>query len=324
METTNKIISSICSAMIKSAQEMNELNKAADLKKETIDAAQNGPMSASAYQTYLNSISPAQRNLELAGVDNQNFSSVLQNTLNNWFVDQGTKTNGIDPMSNFALASLIGGLAAISGSIGAVGAISSVQISASPVADALLAAGGASSLPGDWQGAAALVAAVFYNGAISQANLQSLVNSTSKTEPIKDLDFAINFANQTMSLVTKNIGQQSADPKVARQTNLIKLMLSTIALNLLYRTGLGGMTGPELTGLINGDTTNLPPNIKDALLGLVSLINEFLPKDQAERTALLAKLSQYVDSKASAETMLKSSRMLSANLKELNPPALQA
>jgi len=197
--------------------------------------------------------------------------------------------------------------------IGADSAILGVNLSSSPVADAVFAVGPNSGLPGDYQAAAALIAALMYSGTVAKATADTIAASGGK--PLQDLSFAINYAQQTMAIVTKNIGAEGpTDPYRAGQNNMVRLMLTAMALNMVYRAAYGGMEGKEMASLLAGNTADIPASVRNILDQLVGLVNFYLPKDAGARAETIARLMEYVDSKDSVDSMLETSRLYTSFL----------
>ena len=94
---------------------------------------------------------------------------------------------------------------------------------------------------------------------------------------------------------------------------LVRLMLSVMALNMLYRSAYGGMTGEELGAILKGETSDIHEKIKLLVEQLAALIQSNLPAHAEVRAETILKLMDYVDSKDSIDSMLQSTRIL-ANL----------
>lgn len=315
----NDIINAICDNMIKAAKEMERRNHEDYIKRQTVDSDKPGPKSAAAYQTYLMSIPGAEKEKEVQGTNTVSFVDNVNNTLANWLVNPMDPNNNVGsyPSPSFIAGALVSSLAAVRSSIGADSAITGVNLSAGPVADALTAVGSSSGLPGDYQAAAAMVAALLYQGAANKANLDTLQNAAGK--PPQTLDFAVNFAKQILAIVTKNI---EGNGMAGTQNDMIKTMLSAIAINLVYRAGYGGMTGIDMAALLNDPkaVASLPDAIRDVVASLVGVANLYLPPaGSAKRDDVIARLSKYVDSKASVDSMLETTKLLAGLLENIKP-----
>jgi hypothetical protein len=218
------------------------------------------------------------------------------------------------PSSSFLAGCVACSPDAIRNAIGISGAALGFQLSSSPVADALFAVGPTSGLPGDYQAAAALVAALLNGGAVYKASADTMVASGG-AKPQYDLNFAVNYAKNIMAIVTKNIeGQEPTSPEQASQNTMIRLMLSAMALNMVYRSAYGGMQGKEFENLLAGNTTDLPEEVKGLIEQLVSLVNAYLPQDSKSKADTIRRLMEYVDSKDSVNSMLETSRLFASFL----------
>lgn len=314
------IIMKMWDTFIENLREIAAQQRAEQRREEIFDTDKTGPKSGSDYLVYLMSVSLNQRVQELDSEGVAPLVGQFSNTFNQWLVSpvdaSSTNVSGDYPSSAFVAGAVAGSLGAIRSAIGADSATLGVQLSVSPVADSLLAVGPSSGLPGDYQAAAALVAAMMYNGALNRAVENSIDASASGGKPIQDIDFAVNFAKTIMAIVAKSLeGTQPQDPQQASQSDMMRLMLASVALNLLYRASYGGMSGIDMESLINGSATipNSDPNkgIVDQLLGV---IRGYLPADAAAREEAIARLSEYVDSKESADSMLGTASELSTSL----------
>ena len=319
--TEKNIIDVICKAMMKSAEEMQKRNRDDYVRRETADADKPGPQSGAQYLTYLMSISPSLRRKEIDGSTDSTFSLLLDETIQNWMINPIVmipEADGRYPSASFVTGCLVGGIGAIESAIGADSKTLGEQLSIGPVADALAAAGPFSGLPGDYQSAAALVAALLYNGALNKASSETV--ATVGGEQPQDLAFALNFAKQVMNIITKNIeGNGTLDPQKSSQNGLVRLMLASIALNMLYRAGYGGMSGIDLASLLEGNTGDIPDAIKEPIEQLIDIANQYLPENPTDRGNILANLTKYVDSKQSVDSMLQTTRLLRGLMQEIEP-----
>lgn len=309
--TKHEIITKMWDSYIENIRQIADRMKKEDIRRQTEDADKPGPMSSAQYFTFLMSLSGTKRADEIDGNGN-GLSAQFTNTYNNWMVnpiDSGSAAIagvGAYPSSSFIAGSVVSNPDAIRLAIGADSALLGVYLSSSPVADALLAVGPTSGLPGDYQAAAALVAALLNGGALNRAAADTPLSSGGK--PQYDLNFAVNYAKNIMAIVTKDIGAgDPADPQRATQNDMVRLMLSSMALNMLYRAAYGGMEGKEFAELLAGNTEDIPSQIRGLVDQLVSLVNSFLPKAPASRADMIARLMEYVDSKESVDSMLETS-----------------
>lgn len=315
------IINSMWDSFLKNVHEIAERSRKEYIEKETLKADQNGPKSSSEYYAFLLALSSSQRAKE----ENSNTDSALaaqfNRTFNDWLVTpmQSTMVTS-SAVPGYPAASFVAGCVACSSdlvrdAIGAVGVTIGYQISSSPVADALFAVGPASALPADYQAAAALVAALLNGGAMFKATNDTIEKAASGGKPPQDLDFAVNYAQNIKAIVTHNLeGDQKLPPEQAGQNRMMRLMLSAMALNMVYRAAYGGMTGQELADILAGKTGDIPAQIKPLIDELVGYVNAFMPQEPAARAETLARLMQYVDGKSSVDSMLSTTRMFAALL----------
>lgn len=331
----NDIITSMWDNFQKSVDELAERAKKDDIKHWMEKVSQNGPKSATEYQAYILALSATARADEITPPDSAASQSALSvqfsNAFNQWIAipssDPSMAVNGPGkyPDPSFIAGTVASNSDAIRDSIGAVGLATGVQMSVSPVADALAAVGPASGLPADYQAAAALVAALLNGGAVYKATADAIEESARSGKPPQDLEFALNYAQNILAIVSHNVEKETpADPHQSGRNQMIRLMLSVMALNLVYRAAYGGMEGgKEFADLLEeGGTNDLNPAIKPTIQKLVAQIQSFLPTDPAERANVIASLSEYIDSKDSVDSMLSTTRMFAASLGE-KPDLLQ-
>lgn len=315
------IISKMWDTYLDNIREIAERRKKDEIREDIEGVAKQGPKSSTEYLSYLMSVSALRRAEEIEGPGANALTVQFTNTYNTWFVNpaaagaiSGVATaEGVYPSADFIAGCVACSPDAIRGAIGADGALLGIQLSVSPVADALAAVGPASGLPVDYQAAAALVAALLYGGAVNRATAET-IGQGKGAQANYDLNFATNFAKQVMAIVTKDIGAEDpTDPHRANQNNMVRLMLSAMALNLVYRSAYGGMQGKEFDDLLAGNAKDLGP-IQGLVDNLVGLVNFYLPKDPKERAEMIARLMEYVDSKDSVDSMLQTSRLFTSFL----------
>lgn len=328
-QAKNDIISSIWENFAKGVQEMEELSKQAYIKKWVQEVAKEGPKSSTEYFAYLLALSASSRAEELDDHKDHGQSALsvqFKTSFDQWFhvpdpsstVISGASVvnkDAIDP--TFKAGALASNLDVVTGAIALVTVTGASQFSVSPLADALTAVGPNSGLPADTQAAGALIAALLYGGARNQADVETLEKAAATGQPPQDMDFALNFAKNILAIVSHNLeGETAASKEQPGQHQMIRLMLSVMALNLVYRAGYGGMEGSkEFAALLEkGGTDNIDPAIKPTIDRLVAHIKNFLPTDEPSRSQMIASLSEYIDSKDSTESMLATSRMFAASL----------
>ncbi len=318
-ETKHDIINSMWDAFIKRVEEMAELARKDDIHHwiQKIEAS-GGPKSAAEYYAFLMTMTVSQKAKEIDGVSA--LTDKFSKTFDRWIIAPLDQSAGaiINPLAaaplDYPSSTFIAGALIVNADI-LHGPTAGSQISVSPVADALFAAGPSSGLPGDYQAAAALIAALLNGGAVYKATNDTVEEAAAGGgKPLQDLDFAKNYAKSILTIVQyPSLDTQPADGERAKQDNLIRLMLTIMALNMVYRAAYGGMAGEELSSLLAGNT-DVHEDIKPLLTQLVGLINQYLPANPKERAEMLASLMDYVDNKHSVDSMLDITRMYKAYL----------
>jgi hypothetical protein len=318
-QTKNDIINSMWDSFLKNVREMAERAKQDNIKKWTEDVNKNGPKSSTEYYAYLMALSSSQRSEEISGNGNV-LASQFNQTFNQWLVSPALQAENIAgggyPSASFIAGSVAANSDAVRDAIGAAGAVVGYQMSVSPVADALYAVGPNSALPADSQAAAALVTALLNGGAAFKATNDSIQQAANGGTPPRDLDFAMNYAKNIMNIVTHNVGNgEPLSKEQTSQNQMIRLMLTTMALVLVYRTAYGGITGPEFGSLLNPESSkDLPEEIRPLTQQLASLLKSYLPDDPSGRVNTLNRLTAYADQNESVDSMLSTSRMFSGLL----------
>lgn len=292
-----------------------------------------GPQSASEYYAYILTLSAAKRAEELheRGINMSALEAQFNSAFSQWIVvpaeqTRDTSPNEISinpitgkavigfeneyPNSSFIAATVVGSTEVVRDAIGQVGAALGFQLSTNPVADALFAAGPSSGLPTDIQAAAALVAALLNGGAMNKATNDTIKAAAEGGQPLRNLDFAMNYAKNIIKIVTHDIeGTQATTPEGVLRNNMIRLMLSVMALNMVYRAVYDGMNGIEFADILNGNTGDLDEAIKPMIEQLAGIINLLMPSDPKERANVLGRLMNYIDGKQSIDSMLETTRL---------------
>jgi len=329
-QTKNDIITTMWKSFQEGVDEMAKRSKEEYEKKWTIDADKGGPKGAAEYFAFLMAVSANQRSDEINNVSGGTALAVqMQGAFNNWMVapvqpGDSAALNGITgnspayPSSAFIAGSLIVGNDMIRQGIGGVSHEMGVQLSISPVADALQAVGPTSGLPADSQAAAAMIAALLGSGSALKTTNDTIAQGAANGQPPQGLDFAVNYAQNIMSIVTHNVqADEALPPERADQNRMVRLMLATMALNMVYRAGYGGMAGTEIRDILNPNNptalANIDPSIKGIITQLRTAILNNLPEDEA---GTLASIADYVDQKNSVESMLSDTNLLTGILTE--------
>lgn len=335
-QVKNDIISSMWDNFSKGIQEMEERAKRDDIQRWTQDVSRAGPKSSSEYYAFLLALSATERADELNDPSNPNQSALavqFNNAFNQWMIIPSNESNVAinGPSGSYPDSSFIAGCVAcnadlVRDAIGAVGLGVGYQLSVNPIADAVTAVGPNSGLPVDSQAAGALIAALLYGGAANKATIETLEEAARSGKPPQDLEFALNYAQNILAIVSHNIekGAVTVSKEQHGQNQMIRLMLSVMALNLVYRAAFGGMEGQkEFTDLLKeGGTSDIDPAIKPTIDRLIAQIKTFLPSDEPSRSQTIASLSEYIDSKDSVDSLLATTRMFTASL-GVKPDILQ-
>lgn len=315
------IISSMWDTYLGNVRELAERFKEEDIRRETVDATKAGPKSSVEYYTYLMTVSANRRAEEIEG--ESSLVAQFSSTFNNWLVNPIGASNSMNvegvASKGYPDASFVAGClacsAAILTAIGKDSALLGIQLSTSPVVDALAGVGPATGLPVDYQAAAALVAALLNNGAMYKAATETIEKAAKSTQPPQDLDFALNYAKNIIAIVTQNVEKgQPMSPERAGQNNMIRLMLAAMALNMVFRAGYGGMAGEDLASILAGNTKDIPEQIRATVEQLAGLIRGFLPKEAGPRADVISRLMDYIDSKDPVDSMLQTTGLFKSLL----------
>ena len=320
----NDIISSMWDNFLDNVHEMAKRAKEEDIKKWTEDVNKNGPKSGAEYQAFLMAMSSTQRAQELSGGNENALSVQFNQTFNTWLGSPAASSTAsvaaadptAYPSSHFVAGAVESNPDVVRNAIGAVGAQAGVQLSVSPVADALQAVGPTTGLPADYQAAAGLVASLLNGGAVNKATTDTVSDAAKKGQPVIDLNFALNYAKNVMKIVTHNVeGNQPMNNEQASQNNMMRIMLTAMALIMVYRTAYGGITGQEFASMLDPNTTaKLPEQIKQTVEDLAGLLQSYLPDDPTQKTNILMNLMSLADKNESFDTMLATSRLYTSQL----------
>lgn len=324
----NEIINSMWDQYLDKLHEFAERVRKED-QRDFLEGLGQTAKTAAEYLAYLFYTSAIKTVEGTVGNDSRDSNSALavqfDNTFKQWMTPDGTLSPGSTdyPSATFIAGALAANVDLLKDSV-ALALVLDFKISTSPVADALLAVGPASGLPGDYQAAAAMIAALLNGGAVYKSTRDTIEQAANTGKPSRDLGFALNYAKNIMAIVTRPMDKgEQGNPLRAAQNQMIRLMLSTMALNLVYRSALGGMSGKELKDLLDEEDPTLPnakfPEEMKAIMPqiqeLVSAINRFLPKDPQARAEMISRLMEYVDSKKSVDSMLQTTKDYNEMLK---------
>lgn len=339
-KTKDDIISAIWKNFQRGVEDMEKLSKEAYVKKWVDDVLKGGPKSNAENYAFIMALSAGDRATEIEGNGGQGSQSVLavqfKESFDQWIANpgKGASGDGRYPDPSFIAGAVASNPDALRAAIGGIGLVAGVevtkQLSVDPLADALAGVGTVSGLPMDPQtagemGAAAMIAALQYTGAGAKATLETIDDAIKSGSPPQDIQFALNFANNIKAIVTHKFEGAALNPAREHVDQTIRLMLSVMALNLLYRRVFGGMEGrTEFTDLIHKGTANVlkdvNPAFKDqiqvAMDDLIAQIKLNLPKNDLARSDMIARLSKYIDSNDSVDSMLSTTRMFAYTLGE--------
>lgn len=129
----------------------------------------------------------------------------------------------------------------------------------------------------------------------------------------------INLFVQAMLIQNTENGQSISEERKTQLTKMVKIVLLTMALALMYRTETGGLTGQELEAMLNGSMVFEKGNIKGTLAGLLN--NYLTGLDSKERQLIKSAVFDYLESKPSLDHLLQPSRVLRGVLRSMNEMA---
>lgn len=313
-QTKDTIIASIVQNYNKNLSEFSERMQSNDIQIWMQEVSDKGTESPTEYYAFILARSATQ------SVDGKNaLIERFSQALNQWIIEPNTQfpLSGEDmpvyPSSAFIAGSMVCGVDIVRDAIKNTTNIFQHQLQNSPVADVLFAAAPSVVLTPDYQAAAALIVALLNNGAVYKATEDALKQGKEKNSPPRDLDFAIQYARHIISIVKHKSSIFSQHKEIQERDRLIRLMLTVMALNMVYRSAYGGMTGEEFGAILKGETSDIHDRIKLLVEQLAGLIKANLPVYEEVRAETILKLMDYIDRKDSIDSMLQSTRIL-ANL----------
>ncbi|MBA3816682.1 MAG: hypothetical protein H0X29_09245 [Parachlamydiaceae bacterium] len=315
-QTKKTIISSIWGNYSKNLSEFSERMQGSDIQTWIKEVIENGTESPTEYYAFILAQSSMQ-NIDGKNALIERFSQAF----NQWIIEPNKqvhlsgKVTDIDyPSSSFIAGCMVCGVDIVRDAIKNTSNVFQHQLRDNPIADVLFAAAPSMMLSPDYQSAAALIVALLNNGAVYKATEDALKKGKEEGSPPRDLDFAIKYARQIIAIVTHKGASNSEHKEIQERDRLVRLMLTVMALNMLYRSAYGGMTGEEFGAILKGETNDIHERIKSLIEQLSFLIKANLPAAEKVREETVLKLMDYVDSKDSIDSMLQSTRILATLL----------
>lgn len=310
-QTKETIITSIWQNYSKNLSEFSERMQGSDIQAWVQEVVDKGTKSPTEYYAFILAKS-SMENIDGKNTLLERFSQAF----NQWVIDPHKHARGdagmLDyPSSSFIAGCMVCGIDIVREAIKNTSSIFQHQLQNNPVADVLFATAPSLMLTPDYQSAAALIVALLNNGAVYKATEDALKKGKEKESPPRDLDFAIKYARQIIAIVAhKGPSTQSEHKEIQERDRLVRLMLTVMALNMLYRSAYGGMTGEEFGAVLKGETRDIHERIKSLVGQLTLLIKANLPVSVKVREETILRLMDYVDSKDSIDSMLESTRLL--------------
>jgi hypothetical protein len=126
----------------------------------------------------------------------------------------------------------------------------------------------------------------------------------------------INLFIQTMLIQQMDNGQKISEERKTQLTNMVKIVLISMAMALVYRTETGGITAQELEGMRNGSMVFEKGDVRGTLAGL---LNDYLTGlDSKERQLVKSAVFDYLESKPPLDHLLQPGRVFRGVLRSLN------
>lgn len=154
---------------------------------------------------------------------------------------------------------------------------------------------------------AAEVAAKESNNAANKEGQKDTAFAVGYAKNMIDLVNSGNFNGYLMAIVTQNIekGGVTISPDSAfERIAMVKMILLSSALAMIYQAEAGKMTGTEFAGMLNGTIHFAEGNVRAQLVALIKE-NLGLVKDAKVREAILNSLLEFFDSEPSLDTLAK-------------------
>lgn len=175
---------------------------------------------------------------------------------------------------------------------------------------------------GDMRAELGLIGAIFAAGVQYFTIAQIASSSAVGTKP-KDGAFAKGYAENIVSLVGTNSfnqyitalvvrGASTSEPlsedRIKELTAMIKLVLLSSALTMLYKAEAGKMTSEEFVGMLQGEIAFEEGDVRATLVGLINAhLNQLSPRF---REKVLISLLEYLDSDPSIDTLAEPAKVL--------------
>lgn len=275
-QSKHDIIMNMLDGWIKNIREIGEQSEK-DYQKKTIEAMDL------AFRTYRDHGNPQKDvNFPLFSVGLIIVGTGITQAMLPNKIDPGVTQIGVNPVLNMYTHAIVPNMNEMV-ALGMIGAIYGAGIQYFTVAE--IAAKGAT---GDKEKPKDNVFAQGY-----AKNMISLVNSSS-------------FNSYLMAIVTQNIpkGQTVSPESAFERIAMVKMILLSSALAILYQAEAGKMSGEEFAGMLNGTIKFEAGNIRANLVSLIRA-NLDIVKDPKVRSAILNSLLEFFDTDPSIETLSK-------------------
>lgn len=129
----------------------------------------------------------------------------------------------------------------------------------------------------------------------------------------------VNLLIQSMIIPQMENGQQISEERRTQLANMIKIVLLSMALALVYRTETGGLTGQELESMLSGEMVFDKNDVKSTLVGLLN--NYLTTLDSTERRLLKDGIFNFLESKPPLDQLFQLGRVFQGVQHSLNVAA---
>lgn len=121
-----------------------------------------------------------------------------------------------------------------------------------------------------------------------------------------DLVKSSSFNSYLMAIVTQNVpkGETVSPESAFERIAMVKMILLSSALAILYQAEAGKMKGQEFAGMLNGTIQFAPGNIRAQLVSLIKA-NLDIVKDPKVKEAIITSLMEYFDTDPSIDNLSK-------------------